>query len=181
MSTEQAERVTRFLQEQMLLDDIMAQPIIYEPVMMTRRDMIQFDGPGIRIDSFVKLEGGQGLFIGRGVHIASFAHIGIGGGLTSLGDFSAVASGAKLISGSNQLDALSMSASAPQAIQRVKASFCRLGRYACVLTNAVVMPGVELGEGAVLAAGGVATRSIPEWELWGGVPARFMRRREVLR
>jgi galactoside O-acetyltransferase len=179
-TTERHAQLVRFLEEQERLDEIMAEPIVYENVVMTRRDAIEFGGPGIRIDSFVKLEGGEGLYIGRGVHIASFAHVGIGGGKVFLGDFSAVASGARIVSGSNQLNALSMSASAPQDIQRVAKAETRLERYACVLVNSVVLPGVTLHEGAVLAAGGVATRDIPAWELWGGVPARRMRKREVV-
>lgn len=35
-----------------------------------------------------------------------------------------------------------------------------------------VMPGVSIGRGAIVAANAVVTRSIPEFEIWGGVPAR---------
>ncbi len=35
-----------------------------------------------------------------------------------------------------------------------------------------VLPGITIGKGAILAAGSVATKSIPEYEIWGGVPAR---------
>jgi acetyltransferase-like isoleucine patch superfamily enzyme len=150
----------------------------YEPIVITRPERVTIY-PKARIDSFVKIEGGEGVIIGRYVHIASFVHIGIGGGTTVIKDFAAVASGAKIISGSNQADALSMSACAPQEIQRVERKMTVIEQYAVVLTNAVVMPGVRLGEGAVLAAGAVATRDIPAWEIWAGVPAKFLRKREV--
>lgn len=179
--SDQHSRLVQFLEDHERLGELMmADAIFYEPIVRTRPEMIHA-AQGARVDSFVKLEGGEGLFIGKGVHIASFAHIGVGGGFTQLGDYSAVASHGVLISGSNQADAISMSASAPLDIQRVKKSFCKLGDYAVVLAGGVVLPGVELGEGAILAAGGVATKSIPAWEIWGGVPARFMRRREVKR
>lgn len=50
----------------------------------------------------------------------------------------------------------------------------KIGRNAVVGINAVVMPGVTLGENAVLAPGAVATinTQIPANELWGGIPAR---------
>jgi acetyltransferase-like isoleucine patch superfamily enzyme len=49
-----------------------------------------------------------------------------------------------------------------------------IGPRAVVGINCVVMPGLELGEGAVLAPGAVATidTKIGPYELWGGVPAR---------
>jgi acetyltransferase-like isoleucine patch superfamily enzyme len=50
----------------------------------------------------------------------------------------------------------------------------RIGCGAVVGINCVVMPGVTLGKGAVLAPGAVAVvdTQIPDNELWGGVPAR---------
>lgn len=53
----------------------------------------------------------------------------------------------------------------------------KIGRGAVVGINCVVMPGVELGEGAVLAPGGVATigTKILPYELWGGIPARKLK------
>lgn len=170
--------LVQFLRDQTELSDRPVAVTIYEPVVQTKPENITI-GEGSRIDSFVKLEGGLQLTIGRYVHVASFAHLNIGGGTLVIGDFAAVASGAKIISGSNQVSALSMSACAPASIQKVKASFTEIGPYACVLCNAVVLPGVQLGEGAVLAAGAVATKNVPPWEIWGGIPARFMSKRVV--
>jgi acetyltransferase-like isoleucine patch superfamily enzyme len=38
--------------------------------------------------------------------------------------------------------------------------------------NVVVLKGVEIGNGAVVAAGAVVSKSIPPYEIWGGVPAK---------
>jgi acetyltransferase-like isoleucine patch superfamily enzyme len=38
--------------------------------------------------------------------------------------------------------------------------------------NVIVLKGVTIGDGAVVAAGAVVTKSILPFEIWGGVPAR---------
>ena len=43
--------------------------------------------------------------------------------------------------------------------------------------NVVVLKGVTIGRGAIIAAGSVLTRSVGEYEIWGGLPARKLRDR----
>lgn len=43
--------------------------------------------------------------------------------------------------------------------------------------HVVVLRGVRIGRGAVIAAGAVVTRDVPGMEIWGGVPARRLRAR----
>jgi len=44
--------------------------------------------------------------------------------------------------------------------------------------NVVILKGVEIGEGAVVAAGAVVTKSILSGEIWGGVPAKKIGQRK---
>lgn len=171
------DELVKFLEEQDELNNPRYE--IHQPVILLREHAIRFC-EGCRIDSNVKIEGGEGVHIGRYVHIAFGAHINVGGGNVFLDDFSAVASGARIVAGSNETDALTMSASAPIGMQRITRSAVHVGKYACILVGAIVLPGVTLGDGAVLGAGAVATKSIPEWEIWVGNPARFLKKREVL-
>ncbi|WP_245479027.1 putative colanic acid biosynthesis acetyltransferase [Rubrivivax rivuli] len=53
-----------------------------------------------------------------------------------------------------------------------------VGAYAWVAARATVCPGVQLGEGAVLALGAVATRALQPWGVYAGVPARWHRQRK---
>jgi acetyltransferase-like isoleucine patch superfamily enzyme len=89
-----------------------------------------------------------------------------------------VAAGARILSGSNQLDGVSMSASAPAELQVVKRDKTVVGPYAFVGVNAVVMPGVTIGEGAVIGAGAVVTRDVEPWTIVAGVPAKRIGVRE---
>lgn len=44
--------------------------------------------------------------------------------------------------------------------------------------NVTILKGVSIGRGAVVAAGAVVTKSIPPYEIWGGVPARKLKERQ---
>jgi putative colanic acid biosynthesis acetyltransferase WcaF len=46
-----------------------------------------------------------------------------------------------------------------------------IGSYAWVCARASVAPGVNMGEGAVLGLGSVATRSLDAWTVYAGIPA----------
>jgi len=49
--------------------------------------------------------------------------------------------------------------------------------YAWIGTRAMLLPGVHIGKGAVVAAGAVVTKDVPEYTVVGGVPARPIKER----
>jgi acetyltransferase-like isoleucine patch superfamily enzyme len=42
--------------------------------------------------------------------------------------------------------------------------------------HSIILKGVTIGEGAVVGAGSLVTKSIPQYEIWAGRPARFIRK-----
>lgn len=48
-------------------------------------------------------------------------------------------------------------------------------RLAAVGAGATILPGIEIGEGALVGAGAVVTRDVPAWTIVTGVPARELR------
>lgn len=43
--------------------------------------------------------------------------------------------------------------------------------------NAIILKGVTIGKGSVIAAGSVITNDIPEYSVWGGIPGCFIKNR----
>jgi acetyltransferase-like isoleucine patch superfamily enzyme len=148
---------------------------IYAGALLLRPELIAV-GEGSRIDDFTRIEGGQGVEIGRYVHISSFCSI-FAGGRALVGDYACMAEGSRILTGSEQLDA-AMSSVAPTEWRRVETGTSILDHLAFLGTNAVMMPGVVVGVGAVVGAGSVATRDVAPWEVWAGVPARKIAERD---
>jgi acetyltransferase-like isoleucine patch superfamily enzyme len=48
----------------------------------------------------------------------------------------------------------------------------KIGAGAWLGTQVIILPNVTIGEGAIIGAGSVVTKSVGAYEIWGGVPAR---------
>ena len=46
-------------------------------------------------------------------------------------------------------------------------------------SRVTILPGVHVGNGAVIGAGAVVTKDIPDYEVWGGNPARKLKSRKT--
>lgn len=96
---------------------------------------------------FVLLDGRGGLKIGSNVNISSYS---------------------KFITGGHEPDS-------PEFKDYYKP--ITIGDRAWVCTGAIVLAGVTIGEGAVVAAGSVVTKDVPPYTIVGGSPAKFIRMR----
>lgn len=54
-----------------------------------------------------------------------------------------------------------------------------IGDYVFIGARATILPGVKIGEGAVVAAGAVVTKDVAPKKVVGGVPAREIKERQV--
>lgn len=64
----------------------------------------------------------------------------------------------------------------PQLRHNVYARPIRIRRNAWIGAAAIVLPGVTIGENAIVAAGAVVTKDVPDNTIVGGVPARAIRK-----
>lgn len=49
-----------------------------------------------------------------------------------------------------------------------------VGDYVWICSRAIIMPGVSIGDGAVVASGAVVTKDVPPYAVVAGVPARVI-------
>lgn len=119
--------------------------------------------PGARIWAPWNLHVGDYVGVADGVTIYNIAPVEIGSRCV-------VSQGAYLCTGSHDIDSPNF---------QLIASPIRLGDYAWICAEAFVGPGVSVAEGCVLAARGVAVKSIKEpWTVWAGNPVVLKRARK---
>lgn len=113
-----------------------------------------------------QLKIGAYTFLGRGVEIEVSSRVVIGrGGLIAPGVF---------ITDHNHSTALGV----PMFEQPCVAAPVQIGDDVWIGANAVILPGVTIGAGAVVAAGAVVNCDVAAGAIVGGVPARFIKFRE---
>lgn len=134
-------------------------------------------GDNVIIDDFVFIYATAPIFIGSYVHIASFSSI-TGGGVVVLEDFSGLSSGVRITSGSEDfLGGGLTNPTVPEKYRKVYRSFVHVGRHVIIGANAVVLPGVTLGEGSAVGSGAVVNKSLEPWGVYVGSPARRIKTR----
>lgn len=52
-----------------------------------------------------------------------------------------------------------------------------IGRDVWIGANVIILSGITISDGAIIAAGSVVTKDIPEYSIFGGNPARFIKKR----
>ena len=53
-----------------------------------------------------------------------------------------------------------------------------IGDYAWLCSHCIILPGVTIGEGAIVASGAVVTKDVEPWTVVGGIPAKEIAKRE---
>lgn len=135
-------------------------------------------GNSVIIDDFVFLMGGTHTQIGDFVHIGSHTSIA-GGGEFIMDDFSGLSGGVRVYNGNEDyMGGCLTNPTVPFPYRVAKRSFVRVGKHAIVGANSVILPGVEIGEGAVVGACSLVTKSCEPWTTYFGSPAKPLKKRK---
>jgi acetyltransferase-like isoleucine patch superfamily enzyme len=85
----------------------------------------------------------------------------------SIGNYCLIASGCKFIDHNHGIGKNSY-----MRLQKSTHAGIKLGTDVWLGSNVIVLKGVEIGDGAIIAAGAVVTKSVLAYEIWGGIPAK---------
>lgn len=144
---------------------------------ITRPNLVSFDSH-IAIDQFVTIT--TQAEIGNYVHIAPGCSI-IGGKDSKIVmmDHSGMAAGARVIAGSADFHGGGLTnPQVPNEYKTEVTTTVTFEKFSILGTNAVVMPGVTLGEGSIIGANSVVLRDTEPWTIYVGSPAKPINKRE---
>ena len=54
-----------------------------------------------------------------------------------------------------------------------------IGEYAWVCSRSIILPGIKIGKGAVIASGAIVTKDVPPYAIVAGIPAIIIGQREI--
>ncbi len=135
-------------------------------------------GSNIRIDDFCILSAGEkGIELGDHIHIACYVSL-IGSELIKLYDFVGISSKTAVYSSSDDYSGNFLTG--PTINNKFKNVDNRpviFHTHSLIGAGVIILPGVEIGEGTAVGAMSLVSKSLEEWSIYSGVPAKFIKKR----
>lgn len=130
-------------------------------------------GDKVTLNRYAYVQGGAGgVRLGNRVEINNYSIVNGTGGI-DIGDDTLIGPGVRIISYQHR-----HARNATIREQAVDARPIRIGRDCWLGANAVILAGVSIGNGAVVAAGAVVREDVPDYAIVAGVPAAVKKYRE---
>jgi galactoside O-acetyltransferase len=142
---------------------------IYQPELITI-------GDDVRIDDFCILSGA--ISIGSHVHVSAYTGLFGKAGIT-LEDFVSVSSRVSIYSVNDDYSGLFLTnPTVPEELANVTAEPVVIKKHVIIGAGSIILPGVIIHEGAAVGALSLVNRSLEAWNTFGGIPVRFIKKRE---
>ena len=109
---------------------------------------------------------GKDVFVGRNTFLGSYQPLTIGAN-TLIGAYSYI------ITGNHDFARRDL----PIVQQGYTGAPVDIGEGVWLGTQVIVLPGVSIGQGAIIGAGSVVTRNVPAYQIWAGNPAKWIKDR----
>ncbi|MCL6258962.1 acyltransferase [Aquiflexum sp. TKW24L] len=118
-------------------------------------------------------EAGVGLKVGNNSSIGPYAYIGCSGYI-EIGDNVMMSPRVSIYSENHNFS----QTESPMIEQGVTRSFVKIEDDCWLAANSVILAGVTVGKGSVVAAGSIVTKDVPPYSIVGGNPARIIKSRK---
>ncbi|MDE2306225.1 MAG: acyltransferase [Gammaproteobacteria bacterium] len=130
-------------------------------------------GNDVRIDGQVVIAAHTGsLVLGDHIHIGGSCYLGCAGGI-ELADFAGLSQGVRIYSATDDYSGGALTnPTVPHGYLKLKVGPVVLGRHAIVGSGSVILPKIAVGEGVAVGALSLVTKSLPDWGIYAGTPAR---------
>jgi len=128
-------------------------------------------GKAVDIQLPVVIKNPYNVEIGNNVSIASFVHIW-GGGSVKIGNNVLIASHVAIVSETHDYDSTNIYSTHKIAPVLIESN-------TWIGSHAVILPGVTIGEGAVIGAGSIVTKNVEPFSIVAGIPAKLVKKRNL--
>lgn len=137
------------------------------------KNMVHHLGLNSTISTNVKMLNPKQIYIGNRVGIARDAVLD-GRGKLKIGDDTMVGFESVILTSTHNSNRIDI----PTNKQGMFFAPVAIGNNVWIGTRAIIMPGVTIGDGAIIGANAVVTKDVDNYTVVGGVPARFIKKRD---
>lgn len=138
-----------------------------------------FLGDNVRIDGYstlVATPNGR-IELGSYIHIGGYCFMSASHPVR-MGDFSGLSQGVRIYTKSDDYTGKKLTnPTVPAQYTGGPSGAVELGRHVIVGSGSIILPGIEIGEGASVGALSLVNRSLEGWNIYSGCPARRLRAR----
>ena len=125
-------------------------------------------GKNIIIDDFAFIYAKGKIKLGNYVHIGIYASI-TGGDELIVEDFCAISQGVRILTATDDFKDWGFGDSTiDNQFRNVKSLPITIGRFSIIGANSVILPGVNIGEGAMVGANSTITKDLEPWGIYVG-------------
>lgn len=150
--------------------------VLYPLCKMIRSQRAEIDDYS-RILDFTFIDAGSSLKIGKHAMITWYVLIE-GGANTYIGDRVFVGPGTKILTSTYKLHGYYSAEFIPEGCHEIQYGDITIHDDAYIGANCTILPGVTIGEGAVIGANAVMTKDAEPWGIYVGTPAKRVGTRE---
>jgi acetyltransferase-like isoleucine patch superfamily enzyme len=133
----------------------------------------------VRIDGYCSLFASHSgsIRLGSFIHIGSYCCLSAGAGIT-MEDFSGLSQGVRIYSRTDDYSGEWLTnPTVPAQFTGVISGPVKIGRHAVIGAGSVILPRLEIGEGAAVGALSLVKKSLDPWGVYFGAPAKRLKAR----